>query len=573
MAPMRPVEPEDDDPGTPQGTPAPAAITPGAAPGRASAGANPPRATTTESSPAGTTTTATSPAETTTTGTTTTVGVRRASRWRGGAKGGRGAQTTLVDLSDDLAPEDVAAGDPTEVEAAGPARRRLGRWFVVGGAAVLVVGAVIGQQVLDARRDAHDRRFDDVPGVLVPLDSPPVVREGVTFRWVYDPVQVGAVAVVSREVPGTDASVRVEAIDRATGDVAWRRDIDVPPDLLELVRTDTEPAAVTCKPLGTVAAACVVTTGTLMFGGGVSDLLVVLDASDGTVLDRRSFDAEAWTTSGTSILTSDAGRDESRPGREHWSVESRPGLAPGAVEWTWTADEPIVHEDGMDHAGGSWLSVSGDRVLVTASDHWYLLDGRGALVQDGQREDDDFVSLARGGALSVTDPLSSTLDDSYLLVGGARVDAGMPLDPTVDDGSAPEVAFTFRFEDAVTVLEAWDATTGTRLWDRRVLSEPLLLDGRVYLLGSGEVAAVDARTGDEIWTAGAGDQASWLATDGRRVLCLGSSAHARALDLDSGEVVWDSSVAGATTGLWAFQGLLMAPEGNLENPRLVVPRP
>ena len=82
-----------------------------------------------------------------------------------------------------------------------------------------------------------------------------------------------------------------------------------------------------------------------------------------------------------------------------------------------------------------------------------------------------------------------------------------------------------------------------------------------------------AYSGDEIWTAGAGDQASWLATDGRRVLCLGSSAHARALDLDSGEVVWDSSVAGATTGLWAFQGLLMAPEGNLENPRLVVPRP
>lgn len=557
MAPRRPVELEDDDPGTRDAAPSAGRSSSQRAAGQ--------------------------PDDTGRRG----WGVRRGRRGQGG-RGGRGERTTVVELDDDPATAHAADVDAADIDAAdadgagegrdqGPGRRHRGRWLVVGGAAVLVVGAVVAQHVLDERREARATRFDDVPGVLLPLDGPPRVRDDVRFEALYTPVQVGGVLLVHRAVPDSRTTARVEALDRATGDVVWRRDLAVPPALEALVREDPEPLDVTCRPLGTQAAACVVTTGTVFAGDGVDDLLVVLDATDGTVLEQRDLGAAGWTTSGTSIVTADPGRDPRRPERELWTVQSRVGTGPraGTLEWTWTADEPL-DRDAPTYTNRQAIDVLGDRILLTPLDApWWLLDTSGALVAQGELAEGEFAALARGGVVTVSPVLGSDLNDGTLVVGDRRVEAGWVTRASVDDGTAPDVTFTVRQDGAAVSVHAWDAATGDALWDRTVLSpDPLVLDGRVYLLGAGgTVAAVDARTGEEVWSAPAGDFASWLATDGRRVLALGTSDRVRALDLDSGARVWEGTVPGAEYGLWPAGGVLLSPESGVERPALVVARP
>ena len=575
-----------------------------------------------------------------------------------------------VPLQPDLEPPTDA-----EDEAAAEARRRRGRWLVGGVAALLVVGALVGQQVLDARREARATRFDHVPGVLLPLTETPVLREDVSFATLWDPVQVGDLLVVPREADAED-TVRIEAVTRATGDLVWRRDVTLPPYLAERVRQDTDPASVTCRPLGDATVACVATTASTYVGEAVQDLLVVLDATDGTVVDERPHTADDWATLGDAILTVDAApTDEAADGpttndtdvdvdvdadadadadahidvdadihaepvgdeaaddgtsdngtsddgtsddgtsedgtsedgtsedgtddgateavtdavdgsgdRADGAASPAPGsdavpgrltvearTATGTVLWSWSTEDGVVLRADTDTPFR--VSVVGDHLLVSTMDHWWLLDGRGEPLRDRAMEEPGWTLLGRAGAVGVASYTASAYGAADLVLDGGTVEAGYPLPPMVDDGSAPEVTLALRHAEGVDHITAWDVTTGDELWSRATsVGDPIVLDGRTYVLHDGRVAAVDVRSGDERWDAPAGDRPSQLATDGRHILVLGSGGGVRALEIDTGELVWEGEVDGAAFGLWPQSGVVMAPQNELLNPRLLVPR-
>jgi len=489
---------------------------------------------------------------------------------------------------------DADGSDADGNDAEGEAGRRRGRRLVAGGAALLVVGAFVVQGVVEARRAAHVARFDDVPGVLAPVDGLPVLRGDVRVPSENGLGQVGDVVLVQRE--GDLSTVRVEALDRATGSTVWTRDVPVPDDLRAEAEDGPAPYEVDCRAAGTGTAVCAVRTQALRIGSSVPDLLVTLDAADGTVLDRQPVaPTETWAVAGTSVLTlspSEVVVGLSGPGDDTADVEVRPGEevevelvgAPGEATWTvhagsatdgeprWRWDAPTMVPYDPTVAGGTDLAVVGDHVLATVPGHWWLLDADGALVREGT-DGDRWWDLGRGGAL-VSGPYDEVpLDDGAVARFREPGDAGFPARFAVDDGSVPDVTFTVTSDQ---VLRARHARTDEPLWEHATDgAPPLLLDGTVHVLLRGRVLAVDARTGAVRWSADAGDDAASLATDGRRVLALpGSGGLLRAFALGDGALDWEGTLPGAGPSgrVVAVEGVLLLVDGDDGEPTLVVAR-
>ena len=455
--------------------------------------------------------------------------------------------------------------------------RARGRWLVAGGAAALVVGAFVVQGVVEARREAHVARFDDVPGVLAPLDTLPVLRADVEAPSENALTQVGAVVLLQRD--GGVSTVRVEALDRSTGDTVWTQDVEVPPDLRALAQGDPEPYELDCRAAGTDVAACVVEPAVTRLGPGPPDLLVTLDAADGTVLDRRPLAADDWEVLGTSVLTlgpgevrldlpdpdDDAG---SASGEATWTVEAH-SATDAETAWVWTAPTALPYDPGL--MGGARLETSGDHVLVTVPGHWWLLDAAGTLVREGAQDEDEWQSLARGG-LPVSGTFErQTYDDGSVASIPEPGEWGLPSRFAVDDASVPDVTFTGTRDQ---VLQARDVRTGELWWEHATAGqEPLLLDGVVVVLDDARVLALDARTGAVRWSGPAGDEVTSLATDGRRVLALpGFGGLLRAFALEDGRVDWEGRLPGAPAQVRAVQGVLLATDQDGAAPTLVVPR-
>ncbi|UJP40946.1 outer membrane protein assembly factor BamB family protein [Cellulomonas palmilytica] len=476
----------------------------------------------------------------------------------------------------------LVPGKPRGAGGTDRAGRSRGRWFLVGGAVVLVVGAFVVQDVVEARREAHVARFDDVPGVLAPLDAFPVLHDGVEVPSQHALAQVGDVVLVQRE--GDAATVRVEALDRATGATVWTQDVAVPADLRALAEDDPDPYDLRCRAAGTDVAVCALRPTVTALGSGVPDLLVALDAADGAVLDRQPLTAEDWAVLGESVLTlgpsevrvavSDAEDDEAAgadgEGVARWSVEAR-SPADGLTRWMWTARTTVPHD--QHHVGGALLETSGEHVLVRVPGHWWLLAAAdGAVVNEGDQAEDEWVALGRGGALVSGTYESETFEDGSVAYTPVSGEEGFPAVLAVDDGSAPEVTFTRMPDD---VLRARDVRTGALLWEHPTSgAEPILLDGTVHVLDRAKVLALDARTGDERWSAPAGDEVTSLATDGRRLLALpGFGGLLRAFARDDGSVVWEGTLPAAFPQVVAVQGVLLATDQDGADPTLVVPRP
>lgn len=124
----------------------------------------------------------------------------------------------------------------------------------------------------------------------------------------------------------------------------------------------------------------------------------------------------------------------------------------------------------------------------------------------------------------------------------ARVE-GLLAEAEVTDGSRPEVVL-FRHPETG-LLSAVDATTGEVLWSAVHSRSAVLLrrDGAVVLAADGEVTAVDLRTGHERWSTPVEGLRPDLAgvTDGSTVVVMAAPRGPRllhAIDLTTGEETW-----------------------------------
>ena len=136
---------------------------------------------------------------------------------------------------------------------------------------------------------------------------------------------------------------------------------------------------------------------------------------------------------------------------------------------------------------------------------------------------------------------------------GARI----PL--SVDDGSLPGLVLTSDER-----VEAYDRDSGHLVWSlpRRGFGSAIVMLGRVYLMTSDGVVAVDGRSGVESWRAPVGDGANLRAlfTDGHQILASerrGSTTELAAYAPDDGHQDWRTTLPGRIDTLATMGHLLI----------------
>jgi outer membrane protein assembly factor BamB len=235
-------------------------------------------------------------------------------------------------------------------------------------------------------------------------------------------------------------------------------------------------------------------------------------------------------------------------GGVHWTL-SATDLATGEVAWRRTTPVvPQVHEvmvgDVMIRSTPA-LTSDDDRVLLTDSGHAWLFGADGAPRGDVTVATDGWAALARADTLVWTPWQTFAIPAGILVTrDGTRVAVGeSPASLAVDDGSAPGTVL-LTDTTAGTTLVARDATTGDELWRTDGLtSEPLLVDGAVYLPGVNDVAAFDARTGQQRWRVDVGGDPLFVGTDGTHVVVLTPDRTLRALGMADGRPASVADVA------------------------------
>lgn len=432
-----------------------------------------------------------------------------------------------------LSEVELVEGD-AEPSVARPPRRRRWRWVAAIGAVVAVGGLLAGgQAVLDARERAHLARFDDVAGVLAPVSTKP--RELWTMAAdenggspLDDTVNVQGHLVAA----STDgATYTIRSIDRATGKDAWTitGEADVP--------TDVSDASTSCQPLGTDALVACVVEPNAVTGDSRRSLLVVIDASDGTVVDRRPLTEAMWAAGGGAFVAATSTRTDDTT---TWTLDARD--ATGKQLWHRTL-EPVVHSDAdrstdNKHSDETALHVSGSRAVLTASGAMWWLE-RGVVKAEGDLPRDTTTELLDGVLVRTSWHRTASEDGTTMeefptgtslqMMGHAPIDVdGDLVRPDVDDGSGGIVLV--RNSDGV--LTAYDTTSGRPRWSARAAwAGVLVLGGTVYqVVGDAALSLVarDAATGDVRWSQDI-IQSGWAqylatATDGRYVYAVGSAA-------------------------------------------------
>lgn len=432
-------------------------------------------------------------------------------------------------------------GDDTPVPDASPRRRRAP--WVLAGAAVAVAGLLLGgQALLDARARARDARFDAVPGVLWPV-------EHVQARWqaTWDDPRLSGVRVrdvlVAARVDET-GSVTLTGYGLLTGEKVWSSEVALPEAQRDaLARGDdagsfdgsVECQATTGRRAAAARAVCVVGP----HPAGQSDeqqheaFLVAVDAA-GTVVAQRAVPEASWTVRGGDVLlaTPRTSGDE-----ETFTV----------VEQTLTGDEvwrahvgPVrtVTDDEGSRGYSRGLQTDGRWTLLNTGVRAFVLDEEGRPVVDVATGAESGARLVTGGAVQVDKYNGQNAGPLVLPDGssfGDPADPPWPLVLTVDDGSAQGVVLAQQAER----LQAVDTATGRPLWSAEQASgwqTALVLDGTLYTARSGGVAALDVRTGEEVWRTPLPFVPWFVSTDGRRLVAAGDDGLAL-VDLDDGSVV------------------------------------
>lgn len=465
----------------------------------------------------------------------------------------------------DVVLEDAVAADGVEPPPEGPARRHR-RWPLWAGAAVVVVALAATSAVLtaeDERRD-DDRReaLADVPGLLPRLDGPleelwHVSGDG----W---PLAVGRDVVVMMDEAGDG---RLLAVDLRTGQEAWTRPMsddevcvalsdDASPssptssgDVAERIACHRsfatvegyrvvvgEPASVEVLDVTTGAVVVVVPTpadvlGVEQAGGDV--VVASLDTAGAVVLSR-------WAPGPTS----------SAPTGPVWSTQlPEPLESIDEAGWVFHAEAEVVRAGTV---GSVPLDLATGEPRPDAARPGVLFTDDAPLPGGGRVEwDYDHVATTTGTSRVVRP------DDEDVV----EVD-GVPWLPWVADDSSPDVLLLRR---ATSVLEtgqfagelvAVDATTGADLWSggRMAGLEALVrLEDVVVAAGAGRVVALDVRDGEVVWEdrrSGASPRFGGL-TDGEVVL-VGETAGAEpamvARDVRTGVERWRVPLADLLPG-------------------------
>jgi len=470
----------------------------------------------------------------------------------------------------------VEGGASEAIPSDAPQQRR--RWWRAAGA-VVVVGALVlaGQVVLDRRHREHEARFDDVPGVLLPVPREPHVAwmaDDDAHAHLADAIEVGGVLV-----GGTlgDDGYSITGTDRATGAARWTvtGPLGDPGETTQWVTQDWTPRA-QCVPMGAWVACGVDEVGPgYVAPDPEATRIVVLDPADGTVASDRVSSVRTWTADAEQVVTATS----TRLGEEvTWTLTAYD--VHGAQTWTRTLPAATVLDDADGVADYSTaLRADDDRIAMMDEGHLWLVDHDGSLVEDRPVEARRFYGFDRGVVVSypyANDDGTPSSEPAGFIThdGGWTPLAGTPLAIGVDDGSADGVVLSAPRTDepsSTGPLEAHDATTGDLLWSypAALVDSALVLDRTVFALVQTQagddvqhVVALDARAGRERWTSepmrGAGLVGGLqLATDGRDVLALGPAVVA-AFSIDDGKPAPPVDLAGAgpTNGVSAHDGLL-----------------
>lgn len=425
--------------------------------------------------------------------------------------------------------------------------RTVRRWWPVPVAGVLAAGA---WQVASAAQDqAAVERLRETPGVVAEQVTPPL--DATAWRA---PAALSVLMGGVRTEDGLIAAavadgdrVAVAAIEPATGAEAWR---------LELP-TSGEAAwaqAWSCSDGGREVAT---TLWCVVAGAPAPDAEVTSTRLIGVDLRTRSLEQVHDLDASTEIaVAGDALVVASEEGGTLDVVAT--DLAGGAPLWSTGIPDGL----GSSPVGGRLLASGGHVVLHGASADWALDAATGAIRANGEE-----LVVARGGRLvEIVDGARSSLRTAD----GASTPAtwGLPRHIEPDDGSAPDVLVLDALDGSSGGrLRALDADTGEVRWERpvngRSQTNLVLLDGILYGSGNLTVWAVDAATGDEVWSSvGGSPVGDQLITDGLTVMRVergeGSGRpELAAYALGTGERVWATALPEGVVSVWARGGLLI----------------
>lgn len=220
------------------------------------------------------------------------------------------------------------------------------------------------------------------------------------------------------------------------------------------------------------------------------------------------------------------------------------------------------YADGTVYAG----SRTGDVHAIdaeTGQQEW-TFDTDGFIRGSPTAYDNTLYVSSEWGGLFALDTESG--DERWSLTEAVRSVRSSPtvVDGTVFFGSA-------RFDDDPTEMWAVDAATGDTEWrfdtETEIRRSPTVFDGTVYIVdgtGSegGTVYAIDADTGDEVWSEPQPDghqtTASPTVHDGMVYLSFGSGGTLWALDAESGAERWSNEDLGFS--MWSSPTVVTDPQ-------------
>lgn len=452
---------------------------------------------------------------------------------------------------------DEAAGGGDAAGRDGTAARRslvvrvVRRWWPLLVAVLLAL--VAWQSVVHGRERAAAERLRETPGVLASTVSPPL---DVTPWGAPDTTGVLTAMtapldgfVVAADDGGRGRPRAMVGVDVTNGSERWR--VAAPTDDV----TGSEPAGATCGDADGSLAWCSFTSvsafGQATFEETAS--LVLVDVATGTVRPTPSLPPASSV-----VVVGDVAVTVSRLG-ESAAVDAT-SLSTGQTRWHVDLAEPAGRLVG---AAPLRVTVQGDRVLVSgAATSWLLDPADGRVVATGRD-----VRQLRGDELVAVDGAVTRLlgTDGR---GTATAD-GAPVVIEPDDGTAPGVMLLTRLDGSIDpLLRAVDAANGDVLWERRTdagtFTQVVLLDGVLYGTGRSGLWAVDAVTGEEVWSTSTGMRAGFtLMTDGVSLLCTErDSEHAggivlSAYDLRDGGRRWSEPLPEEITGVQGVNGVLL----------------
>lgn len=462
--------------------------------------------------------------------------------------------------------EDGAGGGP----AAGPAgrlddpvrarrrRRRLIAAGLVAAVALGVTSTVLTAQ--DERRErARQEALADVARVLPPLDGRLVelwrVAEGSALA-------VGRDVVLLETASPDLRTLEVRAFDLRTGVHRWTHRVGAD-DLCVPLSEDAGPTR--WRPGDTIAEYLVCHRAFASVEGyrmeiGGPDEVTVLDVATGQEVGTVPTPADVVDLAlvGRDVLVASL-VPEGGVAVSRWAFDTP---APTSARQVWSARLPQPLEDG-DASG--WVFEREATVLRAGTSGSIPLD-----LATGEPRPD----AARAGVLYAEDaPLpgggrvewdrdevgqTTAVSRVYRADGGRSVELdGVPWLPLVADGSAPQVLL-LRRPTALTDtgeltgdLVAVDVTTGQDLWNagRMPGLEPLArLDGLVVAAGAGKVLALDVRSGEVVWEESRSGASPMLGalTDGELILVAeasGAGSVAVARDVRTGAERWRVDLA------------------------------